>query len=256
MANRRKTKEKFDAQISAKYNEDLESLDFQTTKHPVTIRCKNCGYTQFFTRASNFIYCAASERKGFCPNCRKEKRDNKFTHTKFLEEVKKRNFYADKFEFLSEYTNRESLIKVHCKKCDSIYERNARAFLLNRDCPVCSYRKSNGENAIMLILSKHNIPFINNYVDTRLDNRKSFDFKIEYNNQIMYIEYDGIQHFEYNEFLHKGDIKMFYRQQENDKIKTDFCKQHNIPLLRVRYDEEHLETTILNFIFESSTTIA
>ena len=106
----------------------------------------------------------------------------------------------------------------------------------------------------MLILSKNNINFVNNYNDKRLDNRKSFDFKIDYNNQIYYIEYDGIQHFEYNEFLHKGDINNFYRQQENDKEKDKFCKKYNIPLLRIKYDNKDIEKTIINFLKSSTTS--
>lgn len=246
MANHRKTKEEFDKQISEKYNENLESINFQTTKHPVTIRCKDCGYEQFFSKAANFIYCAPSERKGFCPNCRKEKVFNKMTHSDFLKRVEENN--SNSFEFLTEYKNRDKDITARCLKCNSIFTRNARAFLLDRDCPCCGFRKSHGENKIMKILKSLNIPYQNNYVLENFDKRKSFDIKIEINNKLLLIEYDGIQHFEYNSFLHKNDINNFYLQQKNDELKNQFCKNNNIPLLRISYKQEITEELILNFI--------
>ena len=147
MANRRKTKEEFDLEISKKYNENLESIGFTTTKEGVRIRCKNCGYEKVFTKAANFLYCAPSERKGFCPYCRKEKRSNKWTHQDFEEEVSKRN--PNPFKFMSQYTNRDEIISAKCLKCNAEFKRVARAFLLGRDCPVCGFRKSHGENQIM-----------------------------------------------------------------------------------------------------------
>lgn len=90
MANIRKTKEQFDIEISSKYNEELESINFLTTKHSVTIRCKKCGYSQFFTKAANVLYCAQKERSSFCPHCRKITPFNKWTHEDFVNEVYKR----------------------------------------------------------------------------------------------------------------------------------------------------------------------
>ena len=54
MANRRKTKEEFDLEISKKYNENLESIGFTTTKEGVTIRCKNCGYKKLAALVKTF----------------------------------------------------------------------------------------------------------------------------------------------------------------------------------------------------------
>lgn len=246
MANRRKTKEEFDLEISKKYNENLESIGFTTTKEGVRIRCKNCGYEKVFTKAANFLYCAPSERKGFCPYCRKEKRSNKWTHQDFEEEVLKRN--PNPFKFISKYTNRDEIISAQCLKCNAEFSRVARAFLLGRDCPVCGFKKSHGENQIMKILRDHNIEFVNNYVLKGFDNRKSFDFKIDTPQGIKLIEYDGEQHFEYNTFLHRGDYNNFLKQQRTDEAKNEYCKEHNIPLLRIPYFQEVTEALILDFI--------
>ena len=60
-----------------------------------------------------------------------------------------------------------------------------------------------------------------------------FDFYLpDYN---MCIEYDGIQHFEPTECF--GGEKRFLETQQNDLIKTRYCEQNDIILLRIRYNE-------------------
>jgi hypothetical protein len=45
------------------------------------------------------------------------------------------------------------------------------------------------------------------------------------------LEYQGIQHEEYNEFYHRKDINNFYKQQEHDKIKKEICEKKEIKLI-------------------------
>lgn len=51
----------------------------------------------------------------------------------------------------------------------------------------------------------------------------------------MCIEYDGEQHYDPENFYNKE--RGFEYRQHNDQIKTDFCQQNGIKLLRIRYDE-------------------
>ena len=61
------------------------------------------------------------------------------------------------------------------------------------------------------------------------------------------IEYDGIQHFESIEYW--GGEKKLTSQRKRDEIKTNYCKDNNINLLRIKYNENILEK--LNLIFNS-----
>jgi len=46
----------------------------------------------------------------------------------------------------------------------------------------------------------------------------------------------------------------FIETKKRDKIKTEYCLSHNIPLLRIKYDQfDNIEQTINNFIQELST---
>ena len=61
----------------------------------------------------------------------------------------------------------------------------------------------------------------------------------------MLIEYDGQQHF-MPVSIFKGDDG-YLETQKHDKIKNDYCKQHNIPLIRLPYyltNNEILQTIL------------
>lgn len=61
-----------------------------------------------------------------------------------------------------------------------------------------------------------------------------FDFYIPDKNYI--IEFDGPQHFKAVGWGSKSQIKAtFERTVKNDKIKNNYCAQHNIPLIRIPY---------------------
>lgn len=78
-----------------------------------------------------------------------------------------------------------------------------------------------------------------------------FDFAIIDNNEKVttLIEYDGRQHFEpISDF---GGEEGFKITQNNDSIKNKYCKNNNIPLLRIPYwDFDNIELILNNFLYE------
>lgn len=103
----------------------------------------------------------------------------------------------------------------------------------------CGCIKSIGEMNISLLLKDLNIPFIREYRIYNNNNNKyyKFDFAIiDINNNVkLFIEYDGIQHF--------GRISGWFTEErkqqleKSDNFKNEYCKQHNIPLIRIPYWE-------------------
>lgn len=59
---------------------------------------------------------------------------------------------------------------------------------------------------------------------------------LQYNNVQYFIEYNGIQHYEYNEFLHKYDIENLYKQQKRDTSLKLYCLENNIKFIEIKYD--------------------
>ncbi len=68
----------------------------------------------------------------------------------------------------------------------------------------------------------------------------------------MGFEYDGIQHFKYNEHFH-GSRDNFLKARRRDNLKDDLCKEQKIILIRVAYDEEMSRNLVLGKIEEALT---
>lgn len=97
--------------------------------------------------------------------------------------------------------------------------------------------KSKGEEQIKNILIKNNISFTQekSFDDCRFPktNRLArFDFYIE--NKYL-IEFDGRQHIQ-NTSKWNNEWNLEYIQ-EHDQIKNNYCKEHNIPLIRIPYSK-------------------
>lgn len=108
-------------------------------------------------------------------------------------------------------------------------------------CSLCQPR-SKGEEQIRDILTINNISFIQekSFDDCRFPDTKRlarFDF---YVNEQYIIEFDGRQHIEPTTGSKANWWSLEY-VQGHDKIKNDYCKENNIPLIRIPY-------TKVNFI--------
>lgn len=105
--------------------------------------------------------------------------------------------------------------------------------------------KSKGEEEVATILDKLQCEYISNkVVKVSVDKFMYLDFSLPKLNKA--IEYDGKQHFE-SVIYWGGDNGLAYRQ-ENDRIKNEYCKNNNIDLLRIRYDDDNIEQKIKEFI--------
>lgn len=100
-------------------------------------------------------------------------------------------------------------------------------------CPFC--RESKGEKDILKYLDKHDIKYIRQYryEDCKDTRTLPFDFYLpDYNTCI---EYDGELHYKTIDFY--GGDEELKKQQCRDNIKTHYCKNNNIKLIRIPYWE-------------------
>lgn len=106
--------------------------------------------------------------------------------------------------------------------------------LQNGHTTSCGCTKSIGEYTIRQILITNNINFKTEYKFPDLSNRR-FDFAVFNNNMLLYlIEYDGIQHYQYSNTWHKTQ-ENFLQAKKRDEEKNQYCKDNNIPLIRIPY---------------------
>jgi len=163
----------------------------------------------------------------------------------------------NEYEVLEEYITTDTPIRFKHKKCDTTFSLSPYRFIYRHNkkyCPICYYKKSQGEVIITTFLKNNNIDYQKEFIFSDLPQRR-FDFFLP--EEQIAIEFDGKQHFEYIPFLHNNNIENFYLTQQRDQEKNDFCLLNNIKLFRFSYiDLDNLEE-ILQQIFKekSSTTI-
>lgn len=109
--------------------------------------------------------------------------------------------------------------------------------LLSGDTTSCGCIKSKGEEKIIKILKENNIDFITQktFDSCRFNETNSlakFDFYLP--NYNILIEYDGEQHFHSKQI--GWDTEENYKATKiRDNYKNEWCKENNIPLIRIPY---------------------
>ena len=103
-------------------------------------------------------------------------------------------------------------------------------------CPFC--KKSNGEQIIMKVLNELKIEYVCEYIDPDLP-RKRYDFMFTYKNKRWISEYDGVQHFIFNNFFNKREGLQV--TQELDILKTKFALEKGYNVIRISYKVKSFE---------------
>ena len=113
-------------------------------------------------------------------------------------------------------------------------------------------RRSKGELKVAELLTQANIFFKQEVSLFRFSNNRCATFDFYVDNKYL-IEYDGETHYRAN--LHGWhDEKQLIAQQERDIIKNQWCKENNIPLIRIPYT--HLKDLCLeDLLLETSKFI-
>lgn len=191
-------------------------------------------------------------------NNQKLLRFSKCSNKKYL--IYNLNIYKEKNNLNSEpidIINENYYSHIKCKfkcKCGKYFIRSINEWMDGKDlCCECSQIDSSYERLVKQYLNENKIEYISEFTinECRKINPLPFDFLLKDFNCL--IEIDGQQHFmpvDYGEGIEIAQ-KRFLQQQENDKIKNDYCKKFNIPLLRISYKDflnNNWITLLENFI--------
>ena len=121
-----------------------------------------------------------------------------------------------------------------------------RASIVNRvrgtGCPYLPSYESNGEQTIKEYLDNTNIRYDIQATFPELlgvgGRKLSYDFLVHYDNRLVLIEYQGIQHYEPVDFDGKGEEhakNQFLRQKEHDHRKRQYAKKHGYKMITIKY---------------------
>lgn len=205
---------------------------YQNSKIKIGINCEKHGI--FYQRPNDHL-------SGYgCNYCYLESKPNL---NDFI--VKSKLKHGGKYDYSKvAFKNNYTKVNIICDK-HGLFSQRPNDHINGNGCPIC--RESKGEKKIRLFLEYYEIKFEQEFT---FDNCKSkitlpFDFYLpEFN---LCIEYQGIQHFEFNMFFHKTIIG-FINQLERDNIKKQYCYDNNISLITIAYNDDvndKLKTLIL-----------
>lgn len=226
---------------------DYSKSFYRDSSIKIEIICKTHG---------SFLQLVHSHLAGHgCRECSSEQCsvDNASTFEKFVEKAKlKHGDFYDYPRF--DYKNSHKKISIICPEHGE-FKQTIYIHTQGSGCPNC--KKSKGELSIRNWLTSKNINFEEQrrFAECRHKRELPFDFYLPEKN--LCIEYDGIQHFRpYSWTSKESDVIMnnnFSELQLKDSIKTEYCQENNIKLIRIKYTELKKIDRILSKIFSAET---
>lgn len=163
--------------------------------------------------------------------CKKCYGNEKLTQSRAIENFK--SFHGNKYDYSKvEYKNAHSKITIVCPEHGE-FKQTPNNHKNGNGCPACC--ESTGEVQIRTFLENKCVKYMSQhkFLDCKNILSLPFDFYLpEYN---LCIEYNGMQHYKPIEYF-GGNIG-FKKRKINDKIKVKYCKDHNISLLIIKYNE-------------------
>lgn len=140
-------------------------------------------------------------------------------------------------------------LKVKCGCCGNMFVTSLASIKnSNGRCYSCGHKISEGEEKIKEFLDANNIEYIREkrFSDCKYKKTLPFDFYLPKNTYC--IEFDGIQHYK---ITHGNDEEHLKLVQKRDSIKTKYCKDNNIKLIRIPYwDFKNIDTILTKELIE------
>ena len=199
---------------------DYSLVEYKGSKNKINIICLVHG--TFSQEANSHLI------GNGCPSCAGKNK----TTDEFIKDVIK--IHGEKYDYSKTlYTTAINNVIISCK-IHGDFLQLPHNHLRGSGCPAC--KNSRGENMVRIFLINNSMLFESQkkFKDCRYKNVLSFDFYLSKLNTC--IEYDGKQHF-FPAVIFGGQEKLEF-QQLKDQIKTNYCLKNNIPLIRIRYDED------------------
>jgi ferredoxin len=160
------------------------------------------------------------------------------------------------YKILETYTGAHTKIHMQCME-NHIITITPNNFKRGQGCAICV--ESSGEQLLRATLTHLNLPFVSQYVLGSLHTRK-YDFVITLSeNQMVFLEWDGTQHFKYNELFDDDEGEIIERQRV-DIVKTQEVINCGYKMIRIDYtwlakNIEHIGQFIMYAIQTSAPLI-
>lgn len=178
-----------------------------------------------------------------------------YSHSEIKDMMKEIDDSYSIMEDSDEYKNNSTKLKIYHAKCDSFFYMAWSKFNQGQRACNCN-SNSKYELRASKIMQNHGIDYRKEVVFEGLESdngvKLRYDFGIYNDNKLLFlIEVDGEQHFNEGSFNFSKDGKSrLTRVQYHDKSKNKYAEENNIPLFRIKYNEnieEVVENILKNF---------
>ena len=243
----KKTQKQFEDEVYEIYGDEyIVTGTYISNKKNISVYHNKCG-RDIMVNPYHFLH-GHGCRKCACAHLRDERRKTTEEFQKELDEM-----YNFEFETVTEYDTAKTDITIRHKKCGELITKTPNQILSKViSCPNCRKYKSKGETKIQEILESNNIDFETQkkYDDLRgvKNCMLSYDFYIPSKNTLL--EYQG----EYHDGTARNQTDEEYIvQQEHDKRKREYAKEHNIELMEIWYwDFDNIEQILESRLLKRS----
>jgi len=212
---------------------DYGDIIYHRTDSSLNITCKIHGV--FTTTPHKLLSGYGCKKCGTLTTANKRRRTTAF----FIEKAKE--VHGDLYDYSeAAYLSQRDKVTIICP-IHGRFSQTASDHLGGHGCSLCS--GSQGERKISRYLKSQNIAYAcqHTFAGCIYKKKLRFDFYIPDRN--LCIEYDGRQHTESVDFF--GGVALLEELNRKDEIKTQYCIDHNIGLLRISYiDYDRIEELV------------
>ena len=172
-----------------------------------------------------------------CPKCGIIKSHSNTTYTNSIFIELANSTHKNKYDYSKvSYINSQTPVCIICPKHGEFWQK-PNTHIRGSGCPICASSTNICESYVGEWLSKSNIDNTPRYVVPDLI-RNSSNIIIDYRvvlSSIIWIEYNGLQHYEFVDFFHEGNIENFKNQLRRDEKVRNYCSKNNIRLIEIPY---------------------
>jgi len=222
--------------------------DYVNNHTKIKITCLDCGLTFEQTPYNH------SQGAG-CANCAGNK------HLTFQEvEEKVIKLYNGKYRYYHDYVNNKTKIRITCLDCGITFYQTPDNHSHGHGCPNCAASKNEnltGEFLRELFSNNIDEATFHNKTIIKLPSGKDayIDFKFEVNGQVIFVEYNGQQHYKPTTFggisLERATENFNNYQVPRDENLRAYCKLHGILLFEIdgrKYTNKKIRQYIIDQI--------
>lgn len=229
--SRKITTSEFKERLTAIYGDQFDVLsDYVNNCTKIKLRCNKCG---------NIIYKRPAKMTGkereSCYIC--SGKNHYKTRDILQNEVDKK--YPNEYVVIGEYEKARKPLLVRRIRCGHEYNISPDNLLRGKGCPKCSNKQSSYMNKAEEYLNSHDIYFEKEKRFSDCVNYRILPFDYYIPSMNICIEVDGEYHYT-KEDGGSSDVnsERFKQIKERDSIKTQYCINNNIKLIRLPFFEK------------------